>query len=97
MGWLPSQCDAAGNARGLADEKQGGDDVTIRLRSVCDQAWSAAIAELRDQLCLPDRRQSPRRVEVLGRAAPPSRGRDPLLPGRHLGGRSPAIGEVSQE
>ena len=40
---------------GLADEKQGGADISIRLRGdLRPQAWSAAVAELRDQLCLPE-------------------------------------------
>jgi ATP-dependent Lhr-like helicase len=40
---------------GLADEKQGGGDASIRLRGdLGPQTWSATVAELRDRLCLPE-------------------------------------------
>ena len=40
---------------GLADESQRVDDLSIRLRAdLRPQTWSAAVKELRDQLCLPE-------------------------------------------
>lgn len=40
---------------GVADERQDSHDVNIRLRAdLRPQTWSAAVAELRDRLCLPE-------------------------------------------